>query len=147
MDVVNINNEIKERVGIVDAVQRAGIELKHNKACCPFHTEKTPSFSVHPAKNIFKCFGCGAGGDVIGFTMQFYNVDYMSALKKLNTDFNLGFSFEYRKKDTPEDAQERIRDAIDRTIHRIYAERFERCELALRACFRRMHRVIFSIFS
>ncbi len=53
------------------------------KATCPFHAEKTPSFSVNPKRQIFKCFGCGAGGNVIRFVMMYENLDFMSATKKL----------------------------------------------------------------
>lgn len=50
-------------------------------ACCPFHSEKTPSFNVHPGKGIYKCFGCGAGGDVIGFIMQIEGCSYPEAVR------------------------------------------------------------------
>jgi DNA primase len=50
-------------------------------ACCPFHSEKTPSFNVHPGKGIYKCFGCGAGGDVIGFVMQIEGCSYPEAVR------------------------------------------------------------------
>ena len=91
--MIEYTEYIKENVSIIDIVERAGINLKHNKACCPFHHEKTPSFSVHPKKNIFKCFGCGIGGDVIEFTRMFYNTDFIGAVKILNTEFNLGIEF------------------------------------------------------
>ncbi len=68
------------------------IELKksgtNHIACCPFHNEKTPSFSVNPAKGIFKCFGCGKGGDAIEFIKEHEGVDFKRAVeigaKKLN---------------------------------------------------------------
>src|SRR5260221_13651227 len=53
------------------------------KALCPFHNERTPSFSVNPQRQIFKCFGCGAGGSVIRFVMNYENLDFVSAAKKL----------------------------------------------------------------
>ncbi len=53
------------------------------KALCPFHSERTASFSVNPKRQIFKCFGCGAGGGVIRFVMQYENLDFISAAKKL----------------------------------------------------------------
>lgn len=59
--------EIKSIVDISDLVRRFGVELKGNMARCPFHEDSTPSFSVSPKKKIFKCFGCGAGGDIFTF--------------------------------------------------------------------------------
>jgi DNA primase len=50
-------------------------------ACCPFHSEKTPSFNVHPGKGIYKCFGCGAGGDVFGFIMQIEGCSYPESVR------------------------------------------------------------------
>lgn len=50
-------------------------------ACCPFHSEKTPSFNVHPGKGIFKCFGCGAAGDVFGFVMRIDGGSYADAIR------------------------------------------------------------------
>ena len=53
------------------------------KACCPFHREKTPSFTVNPARQMFKCFGCGAGGSVFKFVTSFVNIDFPSAVRML----------------------------------------------------------------
>ena len=53
------------------------------KACCPFHREKSPSFTVNPARQIFKCFGCGAGGGVFKFVTMFVNIDFPSAVRML----------------------------------------------------------------
>ena len=51
--------------------------------CCPFHGEKTPSFYINTSKQIYKCFGCGEGGDVINFVMRIENLDFMDAVKLL----------------------------------------------------------------
>jgi DNA primase len=58
-------------------------------ACCPFHNEKTPSFSVAPAKGIFKCFGCGKAGDTVKFVMEVEGVSYPEALRHLARKYNI----------------------------------------------------------
>lgn len=77
---------IKERADIVQVIgecvelKRAGVRFL---GCCPFHNEKTPSFSVHPGQQFFHCFGCGASGDVFEFQMKYHNLDFPTAMKEL----------------------------------------------------------------
>ena len=77
---------IKDAADIVSVVGRY-VQLRRAgyswKACCPFHTEKTPSFHVNPARQSFHCFGCGVGGDAVKFLMMFENLDYPTALRRL----------------------------------------------------------------
>ncbi|MEO6168809.1 MAG: CHC2 zinc finger domain-containing protein, partial [Chitinophagales bacterium] len=56
---------------------------------CPFHTEKTPSFNVSPSKGIYKCFGCGKGGDSVSFVMEHEKFNYPEALRYLAQKYNL----------------------------------------------------------
>lgn len=72
--------DIAEIIGGYISLKRAG---RNFKACCPFHHEKTPSFVVSPSKQIYHCFGCGAGGDMISFVMKHENVEFMEALRTL----------------------------------------------------------------
>lgn len=82
----NIIEEIEQRSDITDIIssyvslQRAG---SNTKGLCPFHSEKTPSFTVFPATRSFYCFGCGAGGDVFTFIMKAENLDYYGAVEFL----------------------------------------------------------------
>ena len=82
----DIIEQVRARCDIVDVVQ-ARVPLKRSgsawKACCPFHKEKTPSFHVNPARQIFHCFGCGAGGDVFRFIMDYERVDFPTALRMM----------------------------------------------------------------
>lgn len=75
-----------DRADIVDVIGRS-ITLKKSgrnfMACCPFHKEKTPSFSVSPSRQRFKCFGCGKSGNAIGFLMEYENLDYPEAIRRL----------------------------------------------------------------
>jgi DNA primase len=73
-------NDIVEVIGGYFPLRRAGATYK---ALCPFHQEKSPSFTVNPARQIFKCFGCGAGGSVIRFVMDYEHLDFPGALKRL----------------------------------------------------------------
>ena len=78
--------QIKDRLDIVDVVSQQVILKKnggHYWGLCPFHKEKTPSFSVNPAMGIYKCFGCGAGGDAITFIMKTQNKEFMDVIKEL----------------------------------------------------------------
>ena len=78
--------EVRSRADIVDVVGKV-VHLKKMGAnyfgLCPFHGEKTPSFSVNQSKQIFYCFGCGKGGDVIKFTMDYENLTFQEAVRKL----------------------------------------------------------------
>jgi DNA primase len=58
-------------------------------ACCPFHSEKTPSFSVSPSKGIYKCFGCGKAGNVVGFVMEHEQLSYIEALKYIGKKYGI----------------------------------------------------------
>jgi len=59
---------------------------KEYEACCPFHTEKTPSFKVNPVKQFYQCFGCGANGDAIGFVKDYKGVSFLDACRELGAD-------------------------------------------------------------
>jgi DNA primase len=73
-------NDIADVVGAYFPLKRAGRDFR---ATCPFHNEKTPSFYVSPSRQTFHCFGCGAHGTAIRFVMDYENVDFRTALKKL----------------------------------------------------------------
>lgn len=73
-------NDIVEVIGTYFPVKRAGANFK---ALCPFHQEKTPSFTVSPQRQTFHCFGCGVGGSVFRFVMEYEHVDFPSAVRKL----------------------------------------------------------------
>ncbi|MFQ3263553.1 MAG: DNA primase [Polaribacter sp.] len=79
-------DDLLDRIDIVDVVngrvplKKAG---KNYKACCPFHEEKSPSFTVAQDKQFYYCFGCGAGGNALGFVMEFDRLDFLPAVEML----------------------------------------------------------------
>lgn len=82
----NFTDELRARLSIVDVVgRRVPLNKKGQNywGCCPFHNEKTPSFSVNEEKGFYHCFGCGEHGDIISFTMKSENVDFVTAIKEL----------------------------------------------------------------
>lgn len=117
--------EIKDRLNIADVIggyikiKKAGGNFK---ALCPFHNEKTPSLQISPGKQIWHCFGCGAGGDVFGFVMQYENLDFKDALKILAGKAGVKLP-EYRPRDQKaEDEKDllyRINDFAARYFHQI----------------------------
>ena len=79
-------DEIRNSNDIVDIISQYVILKRSGRnffGLCPFHKEKTPSFSVSPDKQIFHCFGCGAGGNVIHFISKIENVDFKESLEIL----------------------------------------------------------------
>ena len=72
--------DIGDLVGSYFPLRRSGQNLK---ACCPFHEEKTPSFNVNPSRQIYKCFGCGEGGDVFDFVMRHDRIEFNEAVELL----------------------------------------------------------------
>ena len=79
-------DQVLDRTDIVDVIDRR-VKLKkagkNYSACCPFHQEKTPSFSVNPEKQFYYCFGCGAGGNALGFIMDYERVEFREAIESL----------------------------------------------------------------
>lgn len=92
------NLEALKSQSIVEVIERY-IPLRKNGAnfiaCCPFHSEKSPSFVVSEAKGMFKCFGCGKGGDVVSFIKEYEKIDFNEALKRLSE--LTGIALEYDK--------------------------------------------------
>jgi DNA primase len=94
------NLDINEVIGKYITLTNKGTNYQ---GICPFHEEKTPSFSVSPSRGIFKCFGCGKAGNAISFVMEFKKLDYISAVKTIAADHNINLlqekdSTEYNEK-------------------------------------------------
>jgi len=91
----NIIEEIREKINIVDFISNY-MELKkvgvYYKGLCPFHQERNPSFFVSPQKQIFKCFGCNVGGDVITFYMKIENLSFKEAIKSLCEKLGINYT-------------------------------------------------------
>ena len=92
-------------------LKRAG---KEYKACCPFHDEKTPSFTVVPDKQFFHCFGCGAHGTAVGFLMDYANLEFVEAVEELARRTGREVPREVGGADRPRDDIEPIFDALER---------------------------------
>ncbi len=103
--------QIKSRIDIIDVVGEY-VKLKKRGAnylgLCPFHNEKTPSFTVSPAKELYKCFGCGKSGNTITFLMEHDKMSYVEALKWLATRYNVEVE---ETESTPE--QKQLQQAAD----------------------------------
>src|SRR5690606_33856496 len=88
-------NSIEQILGRIEVLDVVGnfVKLKRRGAnylgLCPFHHEKTPSFTVSPSKEIFKCFGCGKSGNSISFLMEHEKFSYVEALKWLAKRYNI----------------------------------------------------------
>ncbi len=98
--VANIRDamRVEEVVGEFVSLKKRGVNLI---GLCPFHNEKTPSFNVHPVKGIFKCFGCGEGGNAIDFLIKHEQLNYVEALKWLARKYNIEIE---EKEMTPEES-------------------------------------------
>ncbi|MHA7128240.1 DNA primase [Algoriphagus namhaensis] len=107
-DKVKERMDIEEVVGDYVSLKKKGQNLW---ACCPFHGEKTPSFSISPAKQIYKCFGCGKAGDPIQFVMDLEGIGFQEAIKQLAQKY--GIEVEEDETRTPEqDLQYKERESL-----------------------------------
>jgi len=86
LDKINESIDIVEVIGDFVTLKKKG---HYYSACCPFHNEKTPSFSVTPAKGIYKCFGCGKAGDAIRFVMDIEGLSYIETMKYLAKKYGI----------------------------------------------------------
>jgi DNA primase len=107
-------NDIVEVIGSYFPLKRAGTNFK---ALCPFHQEKTPSFTVSPQRQSFHCFGCGVGGSVFRFVMDYEHVDFPSAVRKLAARVGITL-IEERGPSGAEDGQHEAR----RTLLQLHGE-------------------------
>ena len=109
--------EIKSRLNIVDVVSEQVI-LKKNGGrywgLCPFHKEKTPSFSVNPQLGIYKCFGCGAGGDALSFIMKTKNIEFMDLIKDLAQQFDIEMPAHFQKQNISKDLKNDMMTACEK---------------------------------
>ena len=107
----SFKQDLLNRVDIVDVVSRY-VQLKKGGAnylgLCPFHGEKTPSFTVSPAKQFYHCFGCGAHGNAIGFQMEYGGMGYVDAVKDLAA--SVGMQVPELRPRTPEEAERQERE-------------------------------------
>src|SRR5215469_445179 len=115
---VRAATDIVKIVGDYVKVRKSGVNLT---GLCPFHQEKTPSFSVHPVKQIFHCFGCGVGGDVFKFVMLIENLSFPEALRRVAE--KSGVKLKELPLDAVSDGSAREREAILK-IHEVAARFF-----------------------
>ena len=106
-------NDIVEVIGSYFPLKRAGANFR---ALCPFHQEKTPSFHVSPQRQTFHCFGCGVGGSVFRFVMEYEHVNFPDAVRKLAT--RVGIPIVEERGGADEDRQHEAR----RTLLKLHAE-------------------------
>ena len=107
-DLQKFLDELRARISIADVV---GSKVKLTKrgreylGLCPFHNEKTPSFTVNESKGFYHCFGCGAHGDIIKFEMEANGLPFIEAVKKLAA--KVGLSVPSLSKESQEQSQKR----------------------------------------
>ena len=121
---MNLIREVKERADIVKVAESYGLELNRAYKCiCPFHKEKTASLSISPQKQIWHCFGCGKGGDVISLVSELLSINNYQAAKSINEKLRLGINtnqkvtqFEVNKYKTRKEIEEKFKQCENNTF-------------------------------
>ena len=129
-DALDLNDrvlaDIRSAADIVDVVgEHTTLKKAGNswKGLCPFHREKTPSFTVNRDRGLFYCFGCGAGGDLFGFVRQIERVEFREAAEILARKY--GIEIPKRTRRDGADRSDKLREAVARA-HRLYVEALEK---------------------
>ena len=108
-----------DRLDIVEVIDRR-VKLKkagkNYSACCPFHDERTPSFSVNPERQFYYCFGCGAGGNALGFVMDYERLDFREAVEGLARSVGIEIPQEDQREgqEAPRDQNKPLYEALER---------------------------------
>ncbi len=127
-------DELIARADIVEVID-ARVPLKKKgreyTACCPFHNEKTPSFTVSEAKQFYHCFGCGAHGTAIGFLMEYEHLDFVDAIETLAAEYHM----EVPREDTPDsrharDEKQPLYDILDQASQ-LYQQQLRQSDRAV----------------
>lgn len=121
----NFTDELRARLSIVDVVGRRVPLTKKGQnywGCCPFHNEKTPSFSVNEEKGFYHCFGCGEHGDIISFVMKSNNVDFKDAITELAAQAGLKMP-DYKPKPAAQVAREESYFQIAESAAKMYQQK------------------------
>lgn len=121
----NFTDELRARLSLVDVISRRVPLVKKGQnywGCCPFHNEKTPSFSVNEDKGFYHCFGCGEHGDIISFFMKSENVDFRTAITELAAQAGLKLP-DYKPKSHEQIAREESYFEIMENAASIYQKR------------------------
>ncbi len=122
-------SEILNTSDIVDVISESVILKKSGRnffGLCPFHSEKTPSFSVNANKQIFHCFGCSAGGNVLTYVMKYHGITFPEAVKMLARKYNI--TVETKEISPEKRAQIHLKETLfrlNKTVMKTYAEKFE----------------------
>ncbi|MCW8837406.1 MAG: DNA primase [Thiovulaceae bacterium] len=119
IDALKAQLDVVDVVGSYVELRKAGANFK---APCPFHDEKTASFVVSPAKQIYHCFGCGAGGDSIKFTMEYEKLNYPEAIEKLADTYNFTLSYTDKKNNKP---RSQVMDKVNEYYQNLLTSRIE----------------------
>lgn len=129
----NIIDEVVERADIVDVLGKH-LKLKRSGqnyfACCPFHNEKSASFSISPLKQMYHCFGCGESGNSISFVMKYLGLDFISAVKSLADQYGVHIPEANQEKFSKEQIQQHKQHKLDINQTMISAMSFYRKTLA-----------------
>lgn len=124
-------DDLLDRVDIVDVVDRR-VKLKKTgknySARCPFHEEKTPSFSVSPDKQFYYCFGCGAGGNALGFVMDYENLEFPKAVESLASSVGL----EVQREPSRGGAAQAQREESNKSLYKLMEQVADYYQLQLR---------------
>lgn len=113
IDTARIEDVIQDFVPL----KRRGVNMI---GLCPFHNEKTPSFTVSPAKGIFKCFGCGKGGNAVHFIMEHEHLDWLSAIKYLAKKYRI----EVEERELSEEEKQRVSERESMMIVNSWAQKY-----------------------
>ncbi len=114
-------DEIKQKLNIVDVINRFTPLKKRGRnhiACCPFHGEKTPSFTVSEELQIFKCFGCGKSGDIFTFIQEYERIDFREALTELAA--MAGITLKKSEFDNKQDSRKKNLSDLNAQVEKFY---------------------------